>query len=499
MASPGIDSSGDGVHKHTYDAWNRLAKVERAWRDDANGALQTGSVVARIEYDGLNRRTRKMIDNCGDWDCTYRYTWDRNWRLLKTRNGSGQTLKQHVWGPRYVDEIVQLAVNTDPSADSNCEALCYPLQNANFNVLGLADANGVLVERYEYTPYGQRSVYKKAGTNDALTSAPLDHSQRVEGASGPQPYTLCDLGHQGLRRDKEFGMYDVRTRPWPPLLGRWAVRDYGGGYVDGMSLYQYVRGNPVPHRDPKGLSAKASKPGWKKGCCVLKTVSEGGPKPLTPADEGVARLREEVWKKQFEDQLYDSSKPGDLERRCKCWEASWSHLFVFKEEKQLLRVESNPCDCGIRAILASTKWKAGKGLLDLLDGNCLDDIGHSWIESPMGKFAWSGGTTPDQVVGWIPGVPADMEYPVFRSPHSLMLLYGPGKKCSDATCQDIGHCLRESAKEYAKTHAWAAPSGPPYSPDPWLTFGYTCSDFVKSILRSWCMDVGALRPLSKSK
>ncbi len=259
---PAHDAAGnlvyDGLYKHTYDAWNRLAKVERAWRDE-NGALQTGSVIATMEYDGLNRRTKKMIANCGDFDCTYHYTWDRNWRLLETRNGDDPPvpIKQHVWGPRYVDEIVQIAVNTDPSADSNCEALYYPMQNANFNVLGLADANGVLVERYEYTPYGQRSVYKKAGTNDALTSAPLDHSQRVEGASGTQPYTLCDLGHQGLRRDKEFGMYDVRTRPWPALIGRWPVRD-PAGHVDGMSLYEYVMSTPTCARDPTGEHALSS-------------------------------------------------------------------------------------------------------------------------------------------------------------------------------------------------------------------------------------------------
>ncbi len=30
-------------------------------------------------------------------------------------NGSEEVLKQNVWGPTYVDEIVQIAVNQDPS------------------------------------------------------------------------------------------------------------------------------------------------------------------------------------------------------------------------------------------------------------------------------------------------------------------------------------------------------------------------------------------------
>src|SRR4030065_932982 len=34
-----------------------------------------------------------------------------------------------------------------------------PCQDANYNVIGLVDHTGRLVERCDYTPYGQRTVY----------------------------------------------------------------------------------------------------------------------------------------------------------------------------------------------------------------------------------------------------------------------------------------------------------------------------------------------------
>jgi YD repeat-containing protein len=194
---PAYDPAGnctfDGLYSYTYDAWGRMAQVTRGWRDD-DGTLNSGSPVATMKYDGLHRRTTKLVTNSGDWSngasgMTYEYYWDENWRMLETRNGSDQTLTQHLWGARYVDDLVQIAVNTNLTSGNTCGTAYYALQNANYNVIGLTDAAGTLVERYEYTPYGQRTVYKKAGTNDDLTMAPLYESQPV--LLGGQPPTAC--------------------------------------------------------------------------------------------------------------------------------------------------------------------------------------------------------------------------------------------------------------------------------------------------------------------
>jgi hypothetical protein len=40
-----------------------------------------------------------------------------------------------------------------------CKKFYWAMQDANYNVLGIASRTGRLIERYEYTPYGERTVY----------------------------------------------------------------------------------------------------------------------------------------------------------------------------------------------------------------------------------------------------------------------------------------------------------------------------------------------------
>jgi len=253
---PTHDAAGnltyDGRYACTFDAWNRLAAVARAYPTSTGHA--TASAVATMQYDGLHRRIVKQVAHTGlDTDATFHYYYDTSWRLLETRyeyNGPTRKLaKHHVWGARYIDELIQIGINTD--ANDDCDAFYYAATNANFNVIGLIDgADGSLVERYEYTPYGRRTVYAKSGADDWLTSAPMWHSQLVPG----KPYTLNDIGHQGLTHDRESGLVNNRMRYLSPRLGRWMTWD-PIGYGDGMNLYQDRRGRPITLVDPQGDTA----------------------------------------------------------------------------------------------------------------------------------------------------------------------------------------------------------------------------------------------------
>ncbi len=49
------------------------------------------------------------------------------------------------------------------------------------------------------------------------------------------------------------GTYLARNRWYDPVLGRWLQRD-PAGYVDGMSMYEYVRNIPYGSVDPMGLA-----------------------------------------------------------------------------------------------------------------------------------------------------------------------------------------------------------------------------------------------------
>ena len=216
-------------------------------------------------------------------------------QLVETRNGSGNVLKQQVWGLSYIDELVQTSLNHDPTdtTEDDCEFDYYALQDAHFNLLGMYGLDetgrealfdyfpmagpenwvvadvfsqyGKLVERYEYTPYGERTVYFSAGGNDPDAMSPTGMSRRwTAGAateydwtldSTAQPYGLNDIGHQGLMHDEETGLIENRRRMRSPRLERWLQRE-PLGYIDGMSLYPHVRSNPILYVDPTGLQAQ---------------------------------------------------------------------------------------------------------------------------------------------------------------------------------------------------------------------------------------------------
>jgi RHS repeat-associated protein len=147
--------------------------------------------------------------------------------------------------------------------------------DANYNVLGVADKTGLLVERYEYTPYGERNVFFSAGTSDPGCYNPTLVSQRVVISSVAQPWGLCEFGHQGLLHDDEIGLVYNRARVLHPVLGRFLQRDRFG-YVDGMSVYLYCRGNPLSLTDANGMQAtQPSTSGGTNAALEISGISSG--------------------------------------------------------------------------------------------------------------------------------------------------------------------------------------------------------------------------------
>ena len=60
------------------------------------------------------------------------------------------------------------------------------------------------------------------------------------------------VGYCGYIFNEDSGLYTVRFRTYSPTLGRWLERD-PAGYVDGMGLYEYVRGGAIDAVDSWGL------------------------------------------------------------------------------------------------------------------------------------------------------------------------------------------------------------------------------------------------------
>jgi hypothetical protein len=129
-----------------YDAWNRMVQIKSS----------PTTVVADYEYDGLNRRISKTVSGTAR-----HFYYSANWQVLEERVGASTSAEsQHVFGPRYVDELILRDRDTTGSGSLN-ERLYY-LQDANLNVTALVNTAGTAQERYVYEPYGEVDVFTGA-------------------------------------------------------------------------------------------------------------------------------------------------------------------------------------------------------------------------------------------------------------------------------------------------------------------------------------------------
>jgi len=113
----------------------------------------------------------------------------------------------------------------------------YHCHDANYNVTAVVDNSGVVVERYDYSPYGQVTFL-------AANLAPLMTQATTIGNT--HLYTVREL-------DSETGLQLNRNRFYASWLGRWVTRDpigYNGG---SSNLYEYGESTPIISTDQSGL------------------------------------------------------------------------------------------------------------------------------------------------------------------------------------------------------------------------------------------------------
>ena len=207
----------------TYDAWNRLVKIEEG--DDT---------VAEYEYDGAKRRVIKKVYSGGVLDETRHmyYTEPARWQVVEERvDASTDPDRQFVWGLRYIDDIVLR--DRDTTGDGSLDERLYGMQDANWNVTGICDSGGSVQERYAYSSYGVPCVLTAA----FVSRAGSNYDWETQSA--------------GYRFDSTCGLYQVRARQYHPLLGLWEQRD-PLGLSSGVNAYEYVGGNPTNWTDPLG-------------------------------------------------------------------------------------------------------------------------------------------------------------------------------------------------------------------------------------------------------
>jgi RHS repeat-associated protein len=221
---------------------------------------------------------------------------------VETRDGSGNLVSQFVRGLRYIDEVVMVRVKD--------EGELYVHQDANWNVVGLTDLGGRLVERYVYRPYGEVIVHQLGGYADYDGDGDVDANDRGEitgltcgGASPTGACRVLDLdfdndcdssdetvfdalphtgtvvhparrssllgqpfAHQGLLLDPEIGSYQNRFRQYGPGLRRFVQRDPIASVFENPILSPEV-----------GTRVKELLSDWPKNAGAVRLAAQGLP------------------------------------------------------------------------------------------------------------------------------------------------------------------------------------------------------------------------------
>lgn len=241
-----------------YDGWNRLAGF------DANGdgdLLDSGDY--RYSYDGNGRRITKFHDTANDGSnnagSTEEFYYNDDYQVVEVRVGTvasgsktidADAKERYLWDQSYIDTpaMVELDTNTDGTRDYRL----WPTYDANFNITALVTDAGKIVERYVYTPYGERLVMNGArnyANSGADPDNPLEWTVDTNGSDFG-----FSLGFQGLRKDEETGLWQQRARYSLPVL-QFTQRD-PLRYVDGANMYVNNMGNPINMSDPAGTSPR---------------------------------------------------------------------------------------------------------------------------------------------------------------------------------------------------------------------------------------------------
>ena len=183
----------------------------------------------------------------------------------------------------------------------------YYCQNWRGDVVALTKSTGVPLECVRYSSYGEPTVYPVADLNmdGAVTSTDQTiWNQLAAGTASASAYTrdidfdgtyaangsdaglfsesyaansgksgkgkvstdavANRVGYAAYQWDPTIAAFHVRCRVYKPEIGRWTRRD-PLGYLDGLSLYQYVNSRTMAMVDPFGMSGSlnpAALPGW---------------------------------------------------------------------------------------------------------------------------------------------------------------------------------------------------------------------------------------------
>jgi RHS repeat-associated protein len=168
--------------------------------------VTVGTHRSEFTYDGLSRRTRSV----------------------EKENGATVRDAQLFWaGTELIEERTSTAdVNRFYGDGEQHDGVARYLTREHLgSIREVTDANGTVMTRNEYDPYGR--LTRVAGTADSR------------------------FGFTGHYIHGQSGLLLALYRAYDPALGRWLSEDPGGG-IDGPNLHAYVGNRPIAWRDGDG-------------------------------------------------------------------------------------------------------------------------------------------------------------------------------------------------------------------------------------------------------
>lgn len=227
-------SRGQTDYQYTYDVngnltqeglsrhfeWDHSDQM-RAYRTQTAGAEPT--VHAHYFYDASGQRVKKFVRKQGGIievtiyiDGVFEYQRIEKGKDLYENN----TL--HVMDDQSRIALVRIGT---PFPNDTTPAIKYHLGDHLGSSNVVIDGVGQLINREEYTPYGESSFGSFAFKRYRFT---------------------------GKERDEESGLCYHSARYYAPWTMRWISCD-PAGMIDGLNLYSYVQNNPIRFSDPLGL------------------------------------------------------------------------------------------------------------------------------------------------------------------------------------------------------------------------------------------------------
>ena len=131
-----------------------------------------------------------------------------------------------IYGFRYLDDII-VRIRSNESL--------YALQDANWNVVGLLNSSGTVLERVIYDSFGK---------------ATFNGSDIVCSSSSSYDWSRTFTG-QVFDKETDFLLY--RNRYYHPTLGRFITRDPLGYQGDSTNFYRYIKNHSIVGMDALGL------------------------------------------------------------------------------------------------------------------------------------------------------------------------------------------------------------------------------------------------------